>query len=103
MITYRIVSKRYSKPVEKQKKERADPSTPEGKEKIFSRVLTVAKKVFKEGNRITIYGTKTEGTVRKVLINLEEVTWHNNRPYFIEVDLIDGRRILANPFQLKRH
>lgn len=49
-----------------------------------------------------IRGTSRKAEIKDIYTKLEDVVWEKNKPYYIEVELPDGNRMIAAPHQIHR-
>lgn len=100
MITYRIISNSGRDKTELNSLNGVTPKDPKFKEIVFRRAL--AKCNFQEDQWVKIRGTSRRALIKEIYTDTAKVTWQRDRPFFIEVELEDGNRMLAAPYQLHR-
>lgn len=70
------------------------------KEVVFQRNLH--KCTYDVGQRVKERGGHMVGTVTKIEKDISLINWSKGRPMFVAVEFDDGRKVFANPSQLKR-
>ena len=100
MITYAIVSNSGKTRTDTKKINQVKPTEPDFKEVVFRRSL--AKCNFQTGQWVKIRGTSRKAEIKDIYTTLDKVVWQKNMPYYIEVELPDGNRMIAAPHQIHR-
>lgn len=98
MISYKIIITN-GKNVTPNQRKHITPKDPEFKSLVFERSLK--KCTFKENQWVKIKGTSKRGRIIEVIKELDKVTWTNNRPYYLVLEMTDKSQVVANPAQLK--
>lgn len=70
------------------------------KQTVFQRNLHSC--AYNEGDRVKERGGHMVGTVFKIEKDINLINWTKGRPMFVAVEFDDGRKVFANPSQLKR-
>jgi hypothetical protein len=92
-----IVNHKRDTPV---KPEVVQPGDQSFKEVVFQRNLRANQ--YTVGQRVKQRGGHLVGTITHIEKDISQINWERNRPMFVAVDFDDGRKVYANPSQLKR-
>ena len=101
VITYDIIVTKNRNSSSPLKKDRAvAPSDPDFKQVVLQRNLN--QNHFQEGARVKIRKSAERGVVEKVIGEINDINWVNDRPMFLQVKFDSGKVMMLNPSQLKR-
>jgi len=101
VITYAIVvtnNQNSSSPLKEIKA--VAPSDPEFKPLVLQRNLN--QNAYKVGARVKIRKTTERGIIERVIGNVDDINWLNDRPMFLQVKFDSGKVMMCHPSQLKR-
>lgn len=98
MIEYEVIvnHKRDTPPP----RETVTPGDTSYKEVVFQRNLRACN--YEVGQRVKERGGHMVGTIQHIEKDINRINWSKNRPMFVAVEFDDGRKVYANPSQLKR-
>ena len=98
MITYDII--KTSTPQQRRAKRTITHDDPDWKQQTLKRAYDACK--FHEGDYVKIRKTPDRGQIFAVYDDIQHVNWVGMRPFFVAVNMKDGRMVMAHPAQLKR-